>query len=67
MKSIYNVPKPQRWTLSAIECYKRGCVCDGCFYQYFFKGPNRKCQMKGSVIELVKEFGIPKGGTNEQI
>lgn len=25
----------KRWTPTALECYKRGCVCEGCFYSDF--------------------------------
>ena len=33
----------KRWTPTALECYTRGCVCDGCFYRlrvYAFTPPN---------------------------
>ena len=26
----------KRWTPTALECYKRGCNCGGCFYSDFF-------------------------------
>ena len=49
------------WTPTAIECYKRGCVCDGCFYQNFFsKGvKTQKCQMKRTVLSLCRKYGKP--------
>lgn len=47
----------QRWTPSAIECYERGCVCRDCPIKEFIK--SQKCQMKSSVIELVRVLGIP--------
>ncbi|MEW5970239.1 MAG: hypothetical protein AB1706_10255 [Pseudomonadota bacterium] len=47
-----------RWTEDAINCYNRGCQCQGCFYHDFFSG-NQKCQMQNSVLELVKRFGPP--------
>lgn len=50
----------RRWTETSIDCYKRGCVCSGCFYSEFFKGSNQKCQMKTSVLELVRVLGTPK-------
>lgn len=49
----------RRWTSTAIECYKRGCVCNGCFYHEFFKGSNQRCQMKSTVLELVRVLGTP--------
>jgi hypothetical protein len=46
-----------KWTQTAIECYQRGCRCNGCFYEnYFTKG---KCQMKYTVLELVRQLGAP--------
>ena len=51
----------RRWTESAIDCYKRGCVCEGCpIYEQYFKGSKRRCQMKAAVIESVRLFGAPK-------
>lgn len=49
----------RRWTSTALECYKRGCVCEGCFYADFFNGTAQKCQMKASVLELVRTLGKP--------
>ena len=49
----------RRWTTTAIECYKRGCNCEGCFYNDFFTGSYQKCQMKASVLELVIVIGTP--------
>ncbi len=49
----------RRWTQTAIECYKRGCNCEGCFYTDFFNNSNQKCQMKASVLELVRVLGKP--------
>ena len=45
----------RRWTPTALECYKRGCNCEGCFYS----GSSQKCQMKASVLELVRVIGTP--------
>ncbi len=47
----------RRWTTTAIECYKRGCNCEGCFYSDFFSGSSQKCQMKAWVLVLVKVIG----------
>lgn len=49
--------KIRRWTTTAIECYKRGCICSGCPMKDLIK--SQKCQMKSSVIELVRLYGIP--------
>ncbi|HIZ27859.1 MAG TPA: hypothetical protein H9673_01545 [Candidatus Adamsella sp.] len=49
----------RRWTSTAVECYKRGCVCNGCFYNDFFRGSSQRCQMKATVLELVRVLGTP--------
>lgn len=49
----------RRWTPTALDCYKRGCNCEGCFYKDFFSGSSQKCQMKASVLELVRVLGTP--------
>ena len=49
----------RRWTPTALECYKRGCNCEGCFYRDFFSGSSQKCKMKASVLELVRVIGTP--------
>lgn len=61
-------PVITKWSESAVECYKRGCNCKGCFYEDFFSKPKyseneqkQKCQMKATVLELVKVLGVPDG------
>lgn len=49
--------KLKRWTPAAVQCYQRGCVCKGCFYEEFFTAD--KCRMKSSVMELVRQLGAP--------
>ena len=49
----------RRLTPTALDCYKRGCNCEGCFYKDFFSGSSQKCQMKASVLELVRVLGTP--------
>lgn len=49
----------KRWTPAAIDCYKRFCKCKGCFYEDYFT--KSKCQMKYTVLELVKKLGVPEG------
>ena len=34
-------------------------LCEGCFYTDFFNGTSQKCQMKASVLELVRVLGKP--------
>ena len=53
-----------RWTIDAINCYKRGCVCEGCPIQNLISS---KCFMKASVIELVKVLGAPKRNGSQNI
>ena len=55
-----NEPQYYHWTTSAIQCYMRGCVCDGCFYQNFFSDKNHKCQMKIAIMSLIRNNGLPK-------
>ena len=50
----------KRWTPAAKQCYLRGCVCKGCFYDNFFTDSRDKCRMKSSVMELVRKFGAPQ-------
>ena len=56
---VLRLLKVRRWTTTAIECYKRGCNCEGCFYTDFFNKSSQKCQMKASVLELVRVLGKP--------
>ena len=49
----------RRWNETAKDCYKRGCNCAGCFYAAFFTESRQKCQMKASVVELVRVLGKP--------
>lgn len=49
-----NVAK--RWTQSAVDCYKLGCNCIKCNIPLIMETP---CQMKRSVITLVRLYGRP--------
>lgn len=54
MKRVY----VSKWTDGAINCYERGCRCEGCNnIPDDFKD---KCRMKLAVLELVRRFGAPK-------
>ena len=59
VKDLGRTTSVRRWTSTAIECYKRGCMCSGCFYSEFFSSSNQRCQMKSSVLELVRVLGTP--------
>ncbi len=45
----------EHWTESAIDCYLRGCVCEGCDIPR-----PENCRMKDSVLALVRQYGNPK-------
>lgn len=47
------------WTTDAINCYNRGCICIDCPILKMVKSLD-KCQMKATVLELVKKYGKPK-------
>lgn len=60
------------WTLAAVECYNRGCVCKGCinetgFYENIFTKIKRPCQMKACVLESVRRFGKPTKAIIEKL
>lgn len=48
----------RRWTRTAIDCYSIGCNCKKCIIPEIMT--SQKCQMKKTVIELVKKFGKPE-------
>lgn len=45
------------WTMQAIDCYNRGCICRGCD---IYENYNFVCNMKIVVLDLVREFGVPR-------
>lgn len=47
----------RRWTQTAIDCYERNCICEGCIYKDLLETSN--CQMKRSVFALLKKLGKP--------
>ena len=57
----------RRWTTTAIECFKRGCNCEGCFYKLLLGTGKDRCQMKASVLELVRKLGKPENVITEMI
>lgn len=50
------------WTESAIDCYKRHCVCQDCP----IARPSAGCCMKSSVLALIREFGSPEAIIEKQ-
>lgn len=56
----------KNWTKTALECYQRGCNCEGCKYKEKLE-TNSKCQMKYVVLELVRIHGKPKEITLQQV
>lgn len=54
--TLYHSIKYARWTQGSIECYKRGCICTNC---PTFNILGDRCQMKVSVLNLVRRFGAP--------
>jgi hypothetical protein len=59
-RDLGRVASVRRWTKAAVDCYQRGCVCQGCYYSDFFRGSPQRCQMKATVLELVRVLGIPQ-------
>lgn len=58
--NVTSYPKIHKWTTSAIDCYKRGCVCKGCpIYERYFKTKYQGFGMKIAVIESVRKLGLP--------
>jgi hypothetical protein len=53
----------KKWTATAIDCYKLGCCCSKCnLYKIFFKNSVVNCKMKETVIDLVRQIGVPSFG-----
>ena len=52
----------QHWTDGAIECYRRGCNCQGCDLPH----PSGCCNMKSAVLDLVRRYGSPEVYIAEQ-
>ena len=48
--------EPKQWTESAVFCYKRGCKCSNCYIKDIIE---TRCNMKSTVIELVRTIGTP--------
>lgn len=48
----------KKWTEDSVYCYERGCNCQGCYMKDLIE--SIPCQMKKSVMELVRKFGKPQ-------
>lgn len=46
----------EKWTPTAIDCYKLGCNCSKCHINMIME---TQCYMKAVVVELVKKLGRP--------
>ena len=51
-----NLPAQRRWTRQATLCYYLGFNCKKCDVPEDFK---RRCRMKATVLDLVRELGKP--------
>ncbi len=64
-RDLGRVASVRRWTKAAIDCYERGCVCENCYYSEFFKDSPQRCQMKATVLELVRVLGLPQNAEKQ--
>ena len=51
--------EPVKWTVGAIQCYKRGCNCKGCDIYIKYPSLRHRCSMKYCVKQLIKTNGLP--------
>lgn len=65
-RDLGRVASVRRWTKAAIDCYERGCVCTDCYYKDFFNGSPQRCQMKATVLELVRVLGKPNNAEEKE-
>ncbi len=65
-RDLGRVASVRRWTKAAVDCYERGCVCSNCYYSTFFSGSPQRCQMKATVLELVRVIGLPQNSEEKQ-
>ena len=54
--------KKENWSDIQKECYERNCICSGCSYSQY----ETKCQVKYSLIEKIKVFGLESGVKTKQ-
>ena len=70
MRYRYNVScsetMARKWTPTAIDCYRLNCSCSMCnLYKLYFKDSFFKCKMKETVVELVRQIGVPNDRKGE--
>ena len=51
--------EPKKWTIGAIQCYKRGCNCKGCYIFNTYPTLRHRCSMKYCVKQLIRIYGLP--------
>jgi hypothetical protein len=56
----FKLQSSQKWSESAIDCYKRNMICEGCRNYEIFAGREENCQMKNVVLALYRKLGSPK-------
>lgn len=67
MNLTKKLPELRRWTVLAVYCYKRHCVCKDCLYKGILE---TECYMKETVLALYRKFGKPietRLGINKEI
>ena len=62
-KLNYTLPANGHWTIQAAECYNIGCKCSECL---IFNVIGNRCQMKKTVISLVRKYGKPRNTINSK-
>lgn len=62
MGNFWNVQYASAWTQGSIDCYKRGCNCNGCYVKDMLE---TRCDMKRAVMELIRKFGLPPENENK--
>lgn len=55
---------PYTWSVSAVDCYELGCNCSKC--NIIPQDMKKECQMKETVLELVRRYGKPER-TNDEV
>lgn len=49
----------KKWTGAAIDCFERGSLCSGCFFDEFFQNSPHFCRMNEAVERLLDVVGPP--------
>ena len=59
LSTMRGLPILKRWTITSIECYERGCQCDGCPTYKYCSQEHCNFILKLVVIKLVRMLGRP--------